>query len=67
MNMNLKEQSVYFYCQNKISFVSSFFSQSSPSIELDDNEKRGLFLVLVGVLRDLEAIENGFYNEPSMG
>ncbi len=67
MKMNNQEQAVFYDCQKKISFVASVFSQNSSKIELDDDEKCGLFLVIVGVLRDLEAIENGVYNQPSMG
>lgn len=67
MNMNAKEQSVFYDCQKKISFVASVFSQNSPKIELNENEMCGLFLVIVDVLRDLESIENGVYSKTSMG
>lgn len=68
MNMNIQEQSVFFNCQKKISFVASFFSQeTSTKIELNEDEMCGLFLVIVGVLQDLEAIEKGFYNQPITG
>ena len=67
MNMNAQEQSVFYDCRKKISFVASVFSQNSPKIELNEDEMCGLFLVIVDVLRDLEAIENGLYNQPVTG
>lgn len=61
MNMNAKEQSIFYDCQMKIAFVSSLFKQDCPVVKLEQKDSAVLFLIIWGVLQDLEAIENGEY------
>lgn len=67
MNMNAKEQSIFYDCQMKIAFVSSLFKQDCPVVKLEQKDSAGLFLIVWGVLQDLEAIENGDYVDEITG
>lgn len=60
MELNAKECSVFFDCQNKISFVSSVFSQDGDYV-LTTRDKAGLLTILLEVLHELDAIEDGKY------
>lgn len=61
MELNSVEASIFFDCQNKVSFVASFFSQENKKVELDHRSQAGLALVLLEVLEVLDALEDGKY------
>jgi len=64
MDLNSTEASIFFDCQNKVSFVASFFSQENKKVELDHRSQAGLALVLLEVLEVLYALEDGKYCDP---
>lgn len=61
MELNSSESAVFFDCQNKVSFVASFFSQENSKVELDHRAQAGLALILLEVLDVLDALEDGKY------
>lgn len=57
-----EEQEVLNACKNRIHFVNSLFTQPHLyNVELNEKELAGLALILVDVLEELDAIDNGMY------
>lgn len=61
MQLNEKEQDVFWSCQNRLSFVTAMLDQSDGVIELSWHQKMGLIVVLSDVLLELDAIDTGKY------